>query len=110
MLLMNQSSADRFADEGASGCLVIANSSLCRPRRALNAVLVPATAMAQALGDTRGANFVMLGAYLARKPWVPPEAVEAGIREAFKGKPPQMIDLNLRALREGLEVGGAGPA
>ena len=105
MIVMNQSSFDTFAPDLAHDCLLLVNSSMCKiPRRLLKAaVSIPATDIANQIGDTRTANFIMLGAYLARKPLVSPDHIEKGIEDVFAGKSHSLININIRAFRAGLQ-------
>jgi len=104
MLILNEFSKERFIEHGAPRCLTILNTSLCSPSADTQSVSVPATEMADRLGDTRVANFIMLGAYLARKPIIPAGAVEVGIQKYMAAKNSTLVDLNIAALKAGLEV------
>lgn len=65
---------------------------------------VPASNLAtQELGKTIVANLVMLGVLVAKTGVVSVAGMEAAIRENV---PPKTIDLNLKAFRRGLELGG----
>jgi 2-oxoglutarate ferredoxin oxidoreductase subunit gamma len=74
MILMNQESLDCFLASTPTNGLVIINTSLCRMPTgdATNCIGVAATEIADRMGDTRIANFVMLGAYIRRRPFAPP--------------------------------------
>ena len=103
MILMNQASVDKFLPAVTKGCLILINSSMCKAPARLPAVAVPATELANQLGNTQTANFIMLGAYVARKRLVAPEDVEKGIAEAFSMKGQALTDINTKAFRIGLE-------
>jgi 2-oxoglutarate ferredoxin oxidoreductase subunit gamma len=104
LLVMNQAAAERFRAEIARTPLVLLNSSLC-PAEGMpaSAVKLPLTEWAGSLGDARAANFVMLGAYLARRPVVSPRRMEEAIGAALADKGPRVVDLNRQAFRLGLE-------
>ncbi|MBM4142699.1 MAG: hypothetical protein FJ225_03765 [Lentisphaerae bacterium] len=104
MLLMNEESARKYLARRARNCLVILNGSLCPAVDDPSTVSVAATELADRLGDTRAANFIMLGAYIARKPVVPAAALEAGIRAHLAAKAAASTNLNIRALRAGLSA------
>lgn len=108
LLVMNEQSATRFLPGLAPAGLGVINASLCRLPRDKRFMLVHATEIADQLGNARAANFVMLGAWLSRKPLVPREAVENIIRESFAGAKPTIIELNIKALHSGLKQPG-GP-
>ena len=101
-LIMNQASADLFLPVLDEGGLAVLNASMCLTPETPDAVCVPASEMAQELGDIRAANFVMLGAFLARRPMVPPQDMEKQIASVFGRKGTSLIDLNTRAFRAGM--------
>lgn len=105
MLIMNQASADLYRLKMGADCLTLLNSSLCRVEEAVPTVPIRATGIADELGDTRVANFVMLGAYLARKPLVAAADVEQELKRLLGGKSASLIELNLKALRMGIKHG-----
>lgn len=101
-IVMNQASADHFLSRIRKNKLVLINSSICHVKPSFNAVLIRASEMAEGLGNICVATFIMLGAYLARKPVVDPGDVEMDIEQVLAGKPREIVDLNVRALRTGL--------
>lgn len=102
MILMNQESRERFVAQAAPGCLVLLNTSMCEAAEPGSAIEVPATDIANELGDVRVANFVMLGACIGAKPILPPDEIEAGIAAAFRRKGDALVALNLQAFQTGL--------
>jgi 2-oxoglutarate ferredoxin oxidoreductase subunit gamma len=104
MLIMNQASADKFLSRRADPCLVVINGALCETRPEPAAVVVEALGIANELGDSRVANFVMLGAYLECKPLFPVEAVRAAIEKVLASKGSKLVDMNLRAFDAGIEA------
>jgi 2-oxoglutarate ferredoxin oxidoreductase subunit gamma len=108
MILMNQFSLERFADQLEPGGLMIVERDMCDAPRGDNVIAVSATSEADRLGDTRVANVVMLGAYVAARKTVPPEDVAAAIEQILAGKSPALVELNLKALRLGMRAGHAG--
>ncbi|MDZ7374735.1 MAG: 2-oxoacid:acceptor oxidoreductase family protein [candidate division KSB1 bacterium] len=104
LIAMNRPSLDRFEPEVEGGGLVMYDSSLIdRPvmRKDVEALAVPATAMADELGNTRAANMVMLGAYVAHTGVVGREHVVQILPKVIKRK--QLIELNERAIAKGWE-------
>ena len=102
IILMNQESADKFLSRASANCLIVINSSLCKIPKNITSVAVNATELADRLGNTRVANFVMLGAYLARKNFVPPDAIEKELIKILSAKNRNVVDINLKAFRAGL--------
>jgi 2-oxoglutarate ferredoxin oxidoreductase subunit gamma len=109
VLAMNLPSLDKFEPDVRPGGLLLINSSLIERgsgRDDLTVVKVPANEIANELGNPRAANMVALGAYLGATGAVSIEEVEEVIRETFAAKP-QLVELNLQALRRGVELGAA---
>jgi 2-oxoglutarate ferredoxin oxidoreductase subunit gamma len=101
VLAMNQESLDRFAARLCQHGLLVVNASLCATPRVAGVVGVEATSRAVAIGDVRVANFVLLGAYLARRPLGSLASAEGEIRRFLSGRDPRLIEMNVCALREG---------
>jgi 2-oxoglutarate ferredoxin oxidoreductase subunit gamma len=108
MIVMNQESAAKFRPQMTAGCTVFLNRSMCPPPSVPASVVeVAASEMALQAGDARAANFIMLGAYLARRPVVTTAPVEKEIKRMFSGKDPAVAKLNIQAFRMGLNGGPA---
>lgn len=102
MIILNQLSADKFMRRKPRSCLAVINSSMCRVTSNHTTFGFKASDLANDLGDVCVANFILLGAYLARKPVVDPDDVEASTRDLLGDRHREMIELNLRAFRLGL--------
>lgn len=106
MVLMDQASASKYLKSLARDGIAIVNSSLCNNiPSAPNIMTIPATSEAEQLGDGRAANFIMLGALLAQRPWVKPSDIEQALSFMLKGKSPAVHEINLKALQRGLTLG-----
>lgn len=105
-ILMNEASVLRFRTQSAPGGLVIVNApardSFAVPEAAL---VVDATGIANRLGDTRVANFLLLGAYIAQRGLIPPPELEAEMERRLAAKSRRLFELNLTAFRTGLTLG-----
>jgi len=103
VIVMNQASLDKFLHLMNRKCLVLVNGSMCKIPASAHAVSIQASDLANQLGNTRTANFIMLGAYLARKPLVSPADIEKRITSAFSGKDKSLTEINMKAFRIGLD-------
>ena len=103
LLIMNQQSLARFRTGLVPGGMAVINQSLCQTSRDKRFVLVRATEIADQLGNTRAANFVMLGAWIAHKPLIPVPAVEKLIVKSFPNAKPAILKTNLKAFQIGLK-------
>jgi Pyruvate/2-oxoacid:ferredoxin oxidoreductase gamma subunit len=99
---MNQPSVDRYLAQRLEDGLVLVNSSIGTVPAGVPHIGVPATKMAEALGDSRATNFILLGAYAARRPLVQAAAIEREIRQLLAEKPGSLVELNVEAFRAGL--------
>ncbi len=112
LVAMNRPSLDRFEPAVRPGGLIVCDSTMVdqAPSRSdVQAVLVPATAIANDLGSTRAANVVLLGALLAARPILSSESVRLALAE--KAKDPTVRARNEAALdrgaREALQPAGS---
>ena len=74
-------------------------------KKAGNTIVLDADAIAKDLGSSRSGNMVILGAassFIA----LPFESLENAVRQLFKRKGEDIVDLNLKALRAGRDASG----
>ena len=104
LIAMNRPSLDKFEPEVVKGGLIIYDSSLIdRPvaRTDVEAFPIPATKMADELGNTRAANMVVLGAYVGYTGVVDVETVLRTLPKVIKRK--NLVPLNEKAVKKGVE-------
>ena len=100
----NRPSLDKFENIVRPGGVLVVNSSMVdRPvtRTGIKAVQLPASEIAERIGDKRLTNMVMLGALLANLSVLPIEAMERAISEHTPARHARFIPLNLQAIRAG---------
>lgn len=106
LLLMAQAAALRHAPEMGEGCLVLIDADLVA-RETLpagaNVLGLPATRIAEELGNKVVANIVMLGFLAGVTPGLAP--VQALLEAVRSAVPPRTVALNERAFEAGLEQG-----
>ena len=105
IIVMNRAALSKFEPEVLSGGTVFVNSSIIPDkisRTDLKAVYVPCDEIAAELGNTKVANMVMLGAYIAATKSIKVETIENMIHEMFAGKKAKLIPLNIEALKRGM--------
>ena len=104
---MNAPSLDKFESYVAPGALLFINSSIIE-RKAVRTDIevhyVPANDIAEELGNSRVANMVMLGAYLAKKPIVKVDTVIDQLKEVLGAKKAHLIPLNREAIERGAQA------
>jgi 2-oxoisovalerate ferredoxin oxidoreductase beta subunit len=108
LIALNEPSVARFAPSVIPGGLFIYDSSLIAsaPSRSdIETIAIPATAIAEKLGNSRAANMVLLGAYLAITNIVNRESIARALSEKISDR--VLVELNLRAMDAGQEFAAA---
>jgi 2-oxoglutarate ferredoxin oxidoreductase subunit gamma len=106
MVAMSQEAMQKYGADMRPGALLFIDSDLVKDvtRDDVRRVGLPVSNLAtQELGRTIVANLVMMGVVVAKTGIVSIAGMEAAIRDNV---PPKTIDLNLKAFRKGLEIGG----
>ncbi len=105
LMVFNQPSLEKFADQVLPGGLLLANSSMVTDipdLPGIQIVRVPAYEAARDLGNVKAANMIMLGAYLEITRAVAQEAVLAAF--ADNGMRPNLLKANVAALEAGRRI------
>lgn len=107
LIVMNNLSLERFENAVVPGGLIIINSSLVESpvtRSDVKVVKIRANEEAEALGDSRVANNVILGALLELTGVVSIKTVEESLKEVLPKRHHDMIPVNVKALEKGAEL------
>lgn len=106
ILAMNKPSLLKFESDVKPGGLLLINSSIIdikTSRDDVDAVYVPCNEIAEQVGNTKGANVVFLGAYIAKKPEVISEdAIIEAMRVELGEKKARFLEGNIKALQAGM--------
>ena len=103
VVALNLPSMLKFQNQVASGGLFFLNTSLIedRPLRGdVELCEVPATALAEEMKNPRGANMIMLGAFVKKTELVKPASVHQALERIF-AKKKKLIQVNREALDRG---------
>ena len=106
-IIMNNPSLEKFEGNVCpGGTLIVDSSMVTRPveRKDIRVFSVPADVIAEEEGNTRGANMVMLGAYLAVAGGVSLEAVYENIDHSFTGSKAKYSESNKRLVKRGYDL------
>ena len=104
-ILMNQPSLDKFEPLVLGDGLVVLNTSLVDRgvrRKDILAVSIDASRIANELGNVRVANIVALGAFIRKTNLLQTASIEQAIADLFSGKKASLVELNIRAMAEGM--------
>lgn len=103
-IVMNLPSLDKYEDLVRPGGYLAVNSSLVnRPvkRKDITVIEIPASEIAEEVGDIRYANIVILGALAAKADFLDLESLEKGLKKGLEGKKSKLLQVNLEALKKG---------
>ncbi len=104
VIALNLPSLDKYEPLVSPGGVLVVNQSMINrgvTRSDILNVVIPASEIAEGIGDKRMTNMVLLGGLLANLPVLPLEALEQAIREHTPERHKRLIPLNIQALREG---------
>ncbi len=106
IVALNQPSLIRFQNLIQSGGIFFINSSITEAKTTrgdIEIVEVPASEMAEKMGNPKGVNTVMLGAFIKQSNLVSLDSLLKGLEDSFKKKP-KLIDINKKALKMGFDL------
>lgn len=104
-IVLNNPSFLKYAPQVKSGGVLIFNETLISAqmeRSDIMTLAIPATQMADKLGNTHLANVLLLGAALSALPVVPMEAVRRALETHLPAHHRDLLSLNLQALEAGV--------
>lgn len=110
-LVFNLPSFDKYEPLVLPGGVLIANASLINrsfQRSDLTTVMLPANEIAEALGDKRMTNMVMLGALLQKLPVLSFAAVEKTLQDHLPSRHKHLLSMNFEALKRGAQFAERG--
>ena len=108
VVAMNEASVIRFEPKLRPGGLMIYNSSLVKTytqRDDLKVIACPASEIAAALGDSKAANMVLLGALVANEKSLGIDDALAALEHMTPPRRRDALKLNIEALRKGFHCG-----
>ncbi len=106
IVALNQPSLVRFQNQIQPGGVFFVNSSITEAsitREDIELIEVPASEMAEEMGNPKGVNTVMLGAFVKKSKLVSLDSLMKGLEDSFKKKP-KLIDINKKALQAGFDL------
>ncbi len=106
LIAMNRPSLEKFEHEVKKGGLIIYDSSLIdiKPeRKDIEILEIPATKMADDLGNTRIANIIVFGAYMGYTGFMGKETIYESLKSAIKHR--RFMDINIKAVDAGYQFG-----
>ena len=106
IVIFNNPSFERYEPLVAQDGLLVVNISLVSytsHRSDIVELGIPATQLADQIGDTRVTNMVLLGAALTARPVLPLDAVRRALEKHIPEDRPQLVPRNFEALARGAD-------
>ncbi len=106
LIILNKPSLDKFSPRLKKGGLLVLNSTLIEDEikeSNRQVVHIPATDIAEKIGQIKVANIVALGKYLAIRKIVSQESIFQALEALLTGKKKELLELNRKALAAGFE-------
>ena len=106
LIAMNLPSLDKYENETKAGGQIFVDSSLIErkvERDDVETYYIPATKMASDEGLTGLANMIMIGHMIAKSGIIPKENIEKAMQKVVPAAKQNMFDLNMKAVKLGME-------
>ncbi len=103
-VVMNLPSFDKYEPLINPDGVLIVNASLVNHdarRKDIHVVAIPAQEIAETIGNRRLTNIVMLGALLAKLPFLPLDSIEMTLDRHLPERHRRLLPSNIQALRQG---------
>ena len=105
-IVLNLPSLDKYENAVKPGGVLVVNSSMTDravQRKDIEVIEIPATELAEKMGNRRMANMLLVGALLADLPVLPLKVVEKALKDHTPERHQSMVPANIQALRKGVE-------
>jgi 2-oxoglutarate ferredoxin oxidoreductase subunit gamma len=106
LIVMNEASANKFMPRLKEGGLFLFDSSLVKEpvlRTDVENVGVPAVEISSRIGNTKSANMVLLGAFIAKTGILNARSVAEAIDSSMPDRKKKVVEVNQKAILEGVK-------
>lgn len=108
LIVLNELAYAKFIDDLKPGGILLANSSRIKSeieRDDIRVIKAPVDDVAHGLGSDKVANTVLLGVLIGATGIVSREILAASLEDKFASKKPEVLEMNIKALDKGIEIG-----
>ena len=108
LIVLNGVAYRRYIEDLKPGGLLIANTNLIKDpidRDDVTVIAVPVDDIAAGIGNEKVANIVLLGILAGATGIVDRQHLIEGLEEKFGEKKPEVLEMNIRAVDKGIEIG-----
>jgi len=106
-IILNEPSLDKFENEVEKDGLIVLNSSLAKRdliRKDVKVLKIPATELADELGNLKVANLILLGAFIKKTNILSLDKVMEILPKSFPNNKQDLVEINKKALQKGAEL------
>lgn len=106
LIVMNEASANKFLPRLRQGGLFLFDSSLVKEpalRTDVNNIGVPTVEISSRIGNTKSANMVLLGAFIAKTGILNERSVVEAMDSSMPDRKKKIIEVNKKAILEGVK-------
>ena len=106
-IVLNQPSLEKFESKVKPGGLLIyeSNNILNPPtRKDIDIYAIPAAVEANKIGNKKTMNMIILGAFLAKRPFVSVASIMEGLKKVLPERHHNLLPANEKALKHGMEL------
>jgi len=107
LIALNQPSLDKFGRGVRKNGLVFVNTDMCPhsiKRDDIVLINAPMSSIAKEIGSNLVLNMVAIGVVIGKTGIVKYETIEDDLNKYMKEKNPELLDLNLKAIKKGMEL------
>ena len=108
LIVMNGMAYAKFGEDVKEGGILLINSSRIKEpveRDDVTVISAPVDDIALELGNDKAANIILLGILIGATEVVSRETLVLSLEEKFKAKKPEILEMNIKALDRGIEIG-----
>ena len=108
LIVMNEQAYRKYSDSVKENGIILVNSSRIKEpieRDDVTVIAAPVDDIALELGTVKAANTVLLGVLIGSTGIVDRETLLKSLEDKFKAKKPEILELNIKALDRGIEIG-----
>nr|MDK2850573.1 2-oxoglutarate ferredoxin oxidoreductase subunit gamma [Candidatus Cloacimonadota bacterium] len=108
LVALNQPSIDKFADSIRPGGILIYNTNMCPngcKREDITKIASPMNDIAMEIGNAMVLNMLAIGIIIGKTGLIKYETMEEDLSNFMKDRNPELLELNLKAIKRGIEIG-----
>ncbi len=108
LVALNQPSIDKFAPSIRPGGILIYNTNMCPhgcKRDDIKIISAPMVDIAKEIGNMMVMNMLAIGIIIGNTGIIKYETMEADLTGFMQKKNPELLELNLKAIKRGIEIG-----